>query len=291
MELDIDASDLAACRAICKQFGTSYFFSTQLFPREIRQATYILYAFFRVPDEIVDTSLRQHPTRARQALVQWKDDWSRAYYEGFSAHPVLRAAAAVFHAYDIPFSYSKDFLRAMMQDCEVSSYATYAELREYMYGAAAVVGLMMSHVIGFNDARALDHAKQLGYAMQLTNFLRDIHEDCRDRGRVYMPLQELSRFGLSTGDIANQRYSPSFKGFMEFEIRRCRDLYAKAESGIRYLHPRGRFAVLVASRLYRAILDRIECQGCDPFAGRARTSMTRKLLLLSRLAWFAPHKE
>jgi phytoene synthase len=168
----------------------------------------------------------------------------------------------------------------MIQDITVSRYATYAELEEYMYGSAAVVGIMMSYVIGFKDEGTLERAKALGEAMQLTNFLRDIQEDYRDRGRIYVPLEDLARFGVSEDDFREQKMSPEFIELMRFEIDRARKLYAYAEPGIAELAPSGRFAIRLASRVYAAILIKIEQAGYNVFLGRVKTTKFEKLTLL-----------
>jgi phytoene synthase len=275
------APDFEVARLLHKKHGTSYYFATKLFPRETRMATFALYAFFRVPDEIVDNSPINNAEdlqRVKDEIARWRDKWRAAYESQTSDDPILRVTTYVFHRYQIPFEYSEAFLAAMVQDLEKSEYATYAELEYYMYGSAAAVGLMMSHVIGFRD-NALEHAKQLGYAMQLTNFLRDIDEDYQERGRVYMPQDELARFGLNTRDIAEQRFSPAFKEFMQWQCVRARALYTEADKGVPLLEKHGRFPVRVAAALYSAILGKISDQNHNIFAGRARTSLREKLLL------------
>ncbi len=260
-----------ACRKIHAQHGKSYYFATRFFPKDLRLATYALYAFFRLPDEIVD-----NPTTsdARADLESFREDWR----SGASKQPVLLAARDTFQRYRIPFEYSDAFLDAMIQDTWKKRYATYEELEQYMYGSAAVVGLMMSHVIGF-EGPALEYAKKLGYAMQLTNFLRDIREDLEQRDRIYLPEDELVRYGVTEVDLRSHRMTPSFEAFMKFQIARADRLYDEANSGIRYLHARGRFAVRSASDLYRAILRKIEQNHYDVFQKRVSTSALEKIRL------------
>ena len=269
-------------RRLHKKHGKSYYFATQLFPRELRLATYAIYGFLRVPDEIVDNSPQESAAdlcAVKYKLEKWQADWRTAYQRGDSEDDVLRVSAYVFHRYEIPFAYSEHFLQAMTTDLEKTSYQDYEDLRQYMYGSAAVVGLMMTHVIGFTDETALPRAEELGYAMQLTNFLRDINEDYVLRKRVYLPQVELAAFGLSTPDIEARRFSPAFRDFMVWQSERTHALYESASEGIPLLHPQGRLAVRVASNLYRAILGKIEAQEWDVFRGRAKTSLPEKLML------------
>jgi phytoene synthase len=261
-------------RRLNKKHGTSYYFATCLFPKHLREATFALYAFFRVPDEFVDNGA---PDQAQQLLENWRTDWHKAYQSGTSTDPVLRLNAEVFHRYQIPFAYSESFLEAMFRDLSDTRYANYAELERYMYGSAAVVGLMMSHAIGFSDPRALEYAQKLGYAMQLTNFLRDIDEDFQQRGRIYLPLDDLQRFGVKEAQFAERYFDANFYSLMQFQMQRAHKLYEDAEPGIALLNSEGRRAVRVASALYRAILTKLEQQGSNPFAGRARTNTLEKV--------------
>jgi phytoene synthase len=151
-----------------------------------------------------------------------------------------------------------------------------------MYGSAACIGLMMSYVIGYTEAQALEHAQKLGYAMQMTNFLRDIDEDFQDRGRIYMPQDELAQFGLSRADIEHRRFGASFQSFMSWQAQRCERLYEEANRGIAMLHPKGRLGVATASTLYRAILGKMEQRGWNPFEGRAATSLPEKIWLVNK---------
>jgi 15-cis-phytoene synthase len=273
-------SDIEAARTLHQKHGTSYYFATRFFPRPQREATFALYAFFRVPDELVDNPAPG--SDPRRALEDWRDQWRRAYRSGHAEHPVLRATAHVFHHYKIPYDYSEAFLSAMSRDLDDHSYATYADLEEYMYGSAAAVGLMMAHVIGFAGEEALPLAEKLGYAMQLTNFLRDIDDDWQARGRIYLPLDELTRFGVNPAQIAARSFDANFAALMRFQVNRAKRLYDESERGIALLHPEGRRAVRLASALYAAILEKLQGQGLDPFVGRARTSTLEKISLAVR---------
>ncbi len=274
-----------AARALLKHHGKSYYFSTRLFPRDLQEATCALYAFVRLPDEIVDNSPQETPAEIaaiKDELLAFLARWKTAYNSGDSGDQILDFAAHIFHQRGVPFEYSQSFLDAMIQDTHQTRYADYEDLERYMYGSASCVGLMMSHIIGFNDPQTLGYATQLGNAMQLTNFLRDIDEDYQQRARVYMPQDELKQFGISDEDIASRRFSPAFRAFMQFQVARAHALYDEANKGIALLNPEGRFAVASASTLYRAILDKLEAQDFDPFIQRAATSGVEKVALLRR---------
>lgn len=266
------------CARIQEKHGKSYYFATRFFDREQRHAVNALYAFFRLPDEMVD---RESLENATKSLEKWESDWMAVMAGATTTHPVLMAAKDVFDRYQIPTQYASDFLEAMKQDLSKTRYANYDELRGYMFGSAAVVGLMLTHIIGWDKSSSADAvrgpATALGEAMQLTNFLRDIGEDYRDRGRIYLPQDELAHFGLTDADIANGIVTPAFVGMMKWQIARANTLYEEANEGIKLLNSKGRFPVRLASDLYRFILDKIEQNHYDVFTKRASTSFVEKV--------------
>jgi len=162
-------------------------------------------------------------------------------------------------------------------------YKNYQELKKYMYGSAAVVGLMMSHVIGFKNKITLKHAEALGYAMQLTNFLRDMGEDYVLRNRIYLPQDELKKFNINEKNFSEKTIDNSFIKLIKFNIQRAKTYYKFANQGIKYLDPKGQKAVKTALVLYREILNKIEKNEYDIFNKRAHTSFYEKILLT--LGW------
>ena len=273
------SAGLEECRRITKKYGTSFYFATQFFPREVREGIYAIYAFARIPDEIVDDpSLNDHD-EAIARLNEWADRWRSAMRAGISNDPVLTFIAVQFTKYQIPIAECEAFLRSMFMDEAKFEYANYDELEDYMYGSAGVIGLMVTRVVGYSGENAFEYAKRLGYAFQLTNFLRDICEDHDELGRVYMPQDELARFGLTNEDIAHRNRDERFVDFMKYQIERNRQIYKDALPGIKLLHWRGRLAVRVSFVLYRAILGEIERANYNVFEGRVRTNRQQKIYL------------
>lgn len=274
------ANALRASRALTKFHGSSYYASTLLFPPAIRNAVFALYGFVRKADEIVDTE-EQNPAHARLRLADFQEAWHDAYRTQISSDPILFAAVWVFRTHDIPLVYADDFFTAMRADTKVSRYAAYVDLEAYMYGSAAVVGLMLTKIIGTSDPRTRAHAevfaKDLGYAMQLTNFLRDIHEDYTQRNRIYLPQEDLERFGVTEEMVTHGLVTPEFKALMQFEIARARALYASADAGIPLLTRSGQKPVRLARVLYSKILDRIEDAKYDVFSERRYTTRMQKI--------------
>lgn len=271
-----------AVEYITKQFGTSYYFATRFLPSDLRQATYALYSFFRIPDEIVDNSRQDNSENILLEMDEWLEMWKLAYSGQSTQYPILDLTAKVFKKYDIPYQYSIDFLDAMKQDVYTKRYNTYKDLQVYMYGSASVVGLIMSYVIGFNNIKALDYAPYLGEAMQLTNFIRDVGEDYKERGRIYLPQEDMDQYNVKGTDIRAHRVTDNFIELIKFEIQRARSLYKKSDEGIKYLNKRGRFAVIMASRMYEAILDKVEQNHYDVLNKRARTSKREKIYILGK---------
>lgn len=288
------SADILFCQKIHKQYGKSFYFGTKLFSKEKRDATCVLYAFFRFPDEYVDTEYRDDMDAAHTKLTRWQELWEKSYAgESFDAssdeQKILRAATYVFKKYSIPFSYSEAFLKAMVQDTTKSRYATYAELEEYMFGSASVVGLMLTYVLSSDDERfkhdedfrknILEKAQALGEAFQMTNFLRDIGEDMDDRGRIYIPGEDLQKFGVKEEDIRSHTCTPQFIDMMKYEIARAEELYRKADVGIKMLPSNVSKGIYVARVLYAKILDTIVANGYNSLDQRAALSFLEKVYI------------
>lgn len=283
------AESYELCRQVQKAHSRTYYFSTQFFPPHVRPRVHALYAFMRYADEIVDnpgvTSLEEQ----LEGLHAFELETMASVAGEPVANPVLRAYADTVRKSGIEPAHIAAFMESMKMDTRVFRYETYRELEVYTYGSAAVVGLMMCRVLGVEDRRADPHAEALGVAMQLSNFLRDVAEDWR-RGRVYLPLEDLERFGYREGDLAAGVVDGRFVALMRFEIDRARELYAFSEEGIKYIPPGRRWPVVVARELYAGILGRIEARGYDVFSGRAETSRPRKLLVAARCAARDPYE-
>lgn len=246
----------------------SFYFATRFFPREVAEAAYAVYWFCRTTDDMVDEAA------APPDLDGWRRRLALALDGCATGDEVLDTFSAAVRRFSIPHRYAFELIDGVEMDLAKSEYASFDELRLYCYRVASTVGLMMMHVIGFEGAPHAE-AIAMGVAMQLTNILRDVGEDLR-RGRVYLPLDELERFGVSRADLASGRRTDSFRRLMEFQIARARRFYDLGRAGLPFLHPRGRFAVDLASRIYARILNRIEASDCDVFARRAAVSRPEK---------------
>ncbi len=270
---DLDAA-YAASKALNAHHGKTYYFSTLFFPPEVRRSVHALYGFVRYPDEIVDNP--PPGTNPAALLAQYREATLDAMRTGCSDLPVLHAFADMAQRHCLPPDYPLAFLDAMAMDLTRTRYETFDDLKTYTYGSASVVGLMMCHVVGISGSCALAPAHDLGLAMQLTNFWRDIGEDWSSRGRIYLPLEDMERFGYTDSMLAGSVVNDQFIKLLRFEIARARDFYAAADLGISYITPECQLPVKLARVLYSRILDKIEANGYDVFTRRARTSSLEK---------------
>jgi phytoene synthase len=276
-------ADHAECRRLHRKYGTTYYFATQRFGRRCRERVNALYGFVRVPDEWVDNPASLPLTRRQRLLQDYQSELIRGLDGVRPDQAVLRAFCDVVREVSMPLDEPLLFLEAMRQDLTVTHYATYEELRRYMRGSASAVGMMMCAVLeAGSDPDMLESARALGEAMQLTNFLRDIREDL-DRGRIYLPREDLDHFGVSEKDLSSGRVSPAFRELMAFEIARARTLYTLADRGIPMLPTHARKPVRLARILYSRILNRIEENDFDVFSSRARTSKLEKIGVLAKV--------
>ena len=273
------AQSYALCKDFNKRHGTTYYWSTKVLPADKRPHVHALYGFCRYADDIVD-DLGPVPTAEREAaLASFGERFFRDLAVGASTDPILMAVVDTVHKFPIDPECFRRFLRSMTMDLTVEKYETWEDLLHYMDGSAAVIGEMMLPILEPHDAAAFGHARDLGNAFQLTNFLRDVNEDL-DRGRVYIPQEDVRRFGV---DLSRRECTPQFSELMKFEIARCRSLYASADNGIAMLPNRSARCIRAARVLYSRILDRIEQQQYDVFAKRASVSTVQKALMVARL--------
>lgn len=266
----------ALARAMTQTYSKSFYMATKLLPARIREDVYAVYAFCRQSDNIVDAPRQRSLRLVRRELIQWREELHSAYMSGESQHPVINAFVDVALRNNIPFHLPEELISGVEMDLSYDRYPTFDALYTFCYRVASVVGLMMTRIIGTSDAQAFRHAEELGIGMQLANILRDIHEDWRLRGKIYIPQDEMDRFGVSEEQIDRGTITPELRELLAFQVARAHSYFEKSRQGIPMLTPDGQFAVVAASRLYRGILCKIEQNGFDVFAHRPVVSSYRK---------------
>lgn len=265
------------CKRLNALHGKTYYLATLLLPAAKRPPVHALYGFARFADEIVDDlASTLSPQEKADALRTWGNTVLADLRKGESNDLIGRALVDTVKNYSIPLGYFEAFMTSMEMDLTVTRYQTYDDLMTYVYGSAVVIGLEMLPILGYSDPRAIEAATALGTAFQLANFIRDIGEDI-DRGRIYMPLDDLARFGVSEEMLLMRQLTPEIIEAIKYQIARVRDLQAKAEAGIEYLDPISRPCIRAASELYCGIVDEIEANGYDIFNKRASTSQWRRM--------------
>ena len=273
--------DLRASYEECKRLnalhGKTYFLATLLLPKAKRPFVHALYGFARYADEIVDDLASELSVAEKaEALSTWGNTVLADLKKGTSQDHVGRALIDTVNRFDIPHEHFDAFLHSMTMDLTVQEYESYEDLLEYVYGSAAVIGLQMVPILGplHNDAFAA--AEKLGIAFQLANFIRDVDEDL-DRGRVYLPIKELSQFGVTREMLEERVLTPEIIEALKFQIARVRQLQAEAAPGIAMLEATSRPCIEAASTLYCGIVDEVEKIGYDIFNQRAKTSKARRI--------------
>ena len=276
------ADPFRASREETRRHAKSFYFASHVLPRQKRMAAYALYAFCRYVDNVVDdipVEGTAAPSISRIDEVREQLDF--VYAQSPSMHPRLLAFRETVCAFQIPKELFLDLLRGAKMDLTVQRYATFSELEEYCYRVASTVGLMMARVLGFADDRALVYARHLGTAMQLTNILRDVDEDFQ-RGRIYLPAEEMHRFGVTDRHLRDHVADEQWDRFMRYQIARARQFYAMAEPGIALLTKDGsQYCVRLMSRIYEGILADIENHGNNVFGYRAHVPLWKKLVIAS----------
>jgi len=284
----IEKHKISESKGIHRRTGKTFYLATRLLPERVRHPTYVLYAFFRIADEVVDDETQDLPDeRQVERLERIRRE---AKSESDTDDPVVSAFQQVKELYDIPDREVDVFVDAMLADVDTARYETYEELEKYMRGSASAVGAMMTAIMeADNREAALPHAVALGKAFQMTNFLRDVREDAIELDRIYLPVETLRAHGVSPAQVDCLDFSEGFARAVAEELRRTERLYREGVAGIKYLPEDCQFAVLLAAVLYADHHRLIRGQGYDVLSKRPSLSTARRLWLLARTRWCWVH--
>jgi phytoene synthase len=267
------------CQELAKREAKNFYYGFILLPRQRRQAIYAAYAFARRCDDIVDEDLA--PEEKVRRLGEYRQQLEQCL-NGKPQGPAFLALHDAVRRYRIPPEYFYELMDGVEMDLTVRRYATFEELRRYCYGVASTVGLICIEIFGHRDGQAArQHAVDMGIALQLTNILRDIREDVQ-RDRIYIPLEDLERFGYSEADVFGGVVNEPFLHLMRFQAQRARDYFERGQKLLPLLPRRSRACTAVLQGIYRRILERIEASPAVVLRERVSLSGGEKLALATR---------
>jgi len=271
--------DYVRCAEITRQASSNFYYAFMLLPLDRRRALHAVYAFCRFVDDIADDDTIAHPA---EMLARWRDEL-RNVFAGTPTRPVSRALAENIIRFDIPRRYFDDVIDGVEMDLSRRRYETFDELSLYCRRVASAVGLICIEIFGYSNPATRVYAEKLGLAFQHTNIIRDVREDA-ERGRIYLPLEDLRRFGIAESELLEGVYNDRFRALMAFESLRARNFYRDAAQA---LPPEDRPAMLSAEAMrliYSALLEQIVRSDYRVFDRRHRLSTPHKLYLVG-LAW------
>jgi phytoene synthase len=264
------------CQQKAAASGSSFYYSFLFLPRPKRQAITALYAFCREVDDVADEC--SDIELARTKLNWWRGEIANLY-EGKPTHPVTQALQPAIREHDLAAEHFREIIDGMEMDLDQSRYRDFKELQLYCYRVASVVGLLSAAIFGYSDRKTLKYAHDLGLAFQFTNIIRDVGEDAR-RGRIYLPADEMARFGVAEADILQGRETDNVRKLLEFQIERAQQYYDRAFAELPAADRKAQRTGLIMAAIYRALLDEIHAGGCEKVLSQ-RISLTplRKLWL------------
>jgi len=262
-----------ACRTITRREAKNFYYAFLTLPAAKRRAIYAAYAFCRHCDDSVDEETSTDAKLKALSDLQANLD---SIYSGGASSPVYVALADVARNYDIPQDYFQEIILGVESDLVKDRFQNFDELKEYCYRVASVVGLICLQIFGYKDEGAKEYAVDLGLAMQLTNIIRDVREDL-DMGRVYLPQDEMARFGYSEDDLRNRVRNEAFLELMRFQSQRAREYFDRGFKLLPYLSRRSRACPAVLGALYSKVLDRIEASDYDILESRVSLSKAEKI--------------
>ena len=276
------------CTALTKRSGSNFYYSFLFLPKERREAMYAVYAFCREVDSAVDDPLPG--LDPRECLARWRMDLAAIYRNDQAsrvapASPVTTCLAGHIRRLNIPQQYFEDLLSGVEMDLTDTRYATFHDLSRYCYRVASVVGLICLKIFGARAPESQAYATNLGLAFQLTNILRDIKSD-GSRGRIYLPQEDLTRFGYTEAELLAGAYTPAFIKLMEFECRRAQEYYRRAAAALSDVDRRALLPAEIMRAIYCTILQRIEKSHYQVFSRRITLSPSRRLMV-ALWAWLA----
>ncbi|ETW95197.1 MAG: hypothetical protein ETSY1_31630 [Candidatus Entotheonella factor] len=293
------ADAFAYCREVTKTHAKNFYYAFMFLPKPKREAIYAVYAFCRYCDDIADGDYasEERPGLLKTDLLKaWRQELDNCY-AGQPTHRITQALHHVVEQYDLPKHYFEELMRGVEMDFTIRRYETFAELEQYCYRVASVVGLLCIEIFGYRHAGVREYARLIGISLQLINIMRDVKEDV-EAGRIYLPLEDLRAFNYSEADLLQQRYTAEFIALMQFQAQRADDYYRRAQASLLPGDKRGLVTPEIMAGIYRATLHNIQRHDYNVFTGRASLPVLRKVAIAFRIflkiwaeTYLLPHRK
>jgi phytoene synthase len=259
---------------ITQSSKTNFLYSFSLLPKDKYEAINTVYAFCRQTDDIVDNEMDSTELKFKK-IREWKNEFEHAL-KGSSNYTLLNQVTKIIRKFSIPVEPFFELIKGMEADLQVSRYKDFNTLYQYCFRAAATVGLMCIEIFGYKTESAKQYAVNLGIALQLTNILRDVKFDALN-GRIYLPEEDMKKFGYTEDDLMNFRYNESFVELMKFECKRAREYFEKANDAFAKEDRKQLFPARIMQKIYFNILEKIEKMNYNVFSKKAKVSKLKKL--------------
>jgi len=261
-------------KEIAKKSNSSFYYAFNLLPQEKRDAMNTVYAFCRQTDDIVDMESEASDLKYEK-LRKWRIELEKSL-DGFSDYQILNKLASTIQKFNIPLEPFFELLIGMEMDLQKNRYLTFEDLQLYCYRVASTVGLMCIEIFGYKHASTRDFAVNLGIALQLTNILRDVKKDA-DKGRIYLPQEDLKKYGYAEKDLLNSTYNDNFQNMMKFEVQRAKEYFDKATNSLNLEDKKAMFAARAMQHIYYRMLNKIVDADYDVYHKKIRISTFKKV--------------
>ena len=285
--LEIKDSIVNQAKKIIQESSQTFYFASRFLGKKKRQAIWLLYAFCRLTDNLVDSNQSSLEEKTKNL-----NNWQADFQKDLPTDPILQAfKREVIEEFSIPFEYPESIIEGCRRDLEKKDFSDFPELEFYAYQVASCVGIISLYVLGFDrkkEKEVLERAIEAGIALQLTNIIRDVLEDLKLYQRVYLPEKDFARFSYSKEELKKEVFNQNFEKLILLQIYRAKELYAKSHAGLKSINWKNRLAITAALRIYEEILNKILNRGpLSIVKERIFVSKLEKILLIPEIIYLS----